>query len=70
MAPAGHQLGPTEPVRDNQGRTVFRAACGCMPTGLYYYAPRLPALYARHQAHLDDLEAKSRVTHPSARRAS
>lgn len=64
----GHLLGPSEPVKDRHGRTVFRAACACMPTGLHYYAPRLPGLYAQHQAHLDTLLAQSRAAHPSSRR--
>lgn len=63
---AGHQL-RTEPVAEN-GRTVFRGACQCTPDGgVWWYDARLPALYEKHQAHLDELQSRSRASHPSAR---
>lgn len=65
--PNGHVLGDPEPIRDQQGRTVFRAACQCMKPGSYWYADRLPIIYGWHQAHLNTVLAKSRAAHPSAR---
>lgn len=61
-----HEL-RTEPVRDAHGRTVFRAACTCMPCGTYWYAARLTGLYTRHQQHLDALKAASKANHPAWR---
>lgn len=61
----GHQLRPTQMVKDDTGRTVFRAACTCMDTGVWFYAPRLPDLWAMHDNHLRQLETRSRRNHPS-----
>ena len=66
--PDSHALGQPEPVRDEHGRTVFRAACACMPPGSFWFADRLPDIYQRHQDHLDQLKAGSRAAHPSTRR--
>lgn len=68
MPKPGHRLGPAQRYTDTLGRTVFRAACECMPEGSWWYGPRLPHVYAKHQAHLDALKAKSRAAHPSSRR--
>ena len=62
----GHVLA-CEPVRDQRGRTVFRAACACMPPGSFWFAARLTGLYDRHQQHLDQLQAASRANHPAWR---
>lgn len=63
----GHRL-TTQRFTDVLGRTVFKGRCECMPPNLWMFGVRLPQLFDRHQAHLDQLQAQSRAAHPSARR--
>lgn len=61
-----HLLQPSEPVKDDTGRTVFRAACACMPPGSFFYGSRLQHVYAQHHAHLGQVRRQSRANHPTS----
>ncbi len=56
----GHLLG-----HPRQWRGVYRAICAC---GLDVYGLTLPALWERHQRHLDATRATSQANHPSRRK--
>ncbi len=57
---SGHLLGPARMWRGG----VYRAICAC---GLDVYGLTLPALWERHQRHLDATRAASQTNHPSRR---
>jgi hypothetical protein len=66
----GHDLVDRERFTDRHGRSAFKARCTCMPSHEAWYGLTLPAIYDRHQDHLDAVRLRSRHTHPSSRRSS
>jgi len=57
---SGHLLGPARMWRGG----VYRATCAC---GWDVYGLRLPAVWQRHQMHLDAVRNAAQTRHPSRR---
>ena len=60
MIPRGHLLG-----HPRQWRGLYVATCAC---GWDIYGLRLPAVFERHQMHLDAVRNASQANHPSRRK--